>query len=328
MKQLAIFDGSYYISRALSAMKPFSLYDREVHGTLGALSMFNKDIKEYKPDHVVFVFDHPGTNFRHSIYKDYKKNMAAHETVENKQYQTRLCAYLLKTAGFNVVHQQGVEADDVIASICLSHSDYKIKVFTGDKDLQQLVTSTVTTTDTRQIPHWEGTPDSVYHKYGVHPNQIADYLALMGDKNDNVPGVQGIGSVKACSLLKEYKDVATILKAKILTNEQASMLRLSYKLTKLSANCKPDLTLYEGLPIINQAAVDHLETFFKGGKMPKLFDAVITNSTLSKHSLFDDIPCTDERDFEEWENVLSLLDDTADTNDLWDTPYTPQGSLF
>lgn len=337
---LAIWDGSFYLSRALAMIQANNqstlVGNKEVAATLLTLSMFSKDFKEFNPVHSCFVFDHPGANFRHSIDESYKRNHAADEQATFKQYQTRLTARLLALAGFNVVVRQGVEADDVIASLALS-ANQRVTIFTGDKDLQQLVTDKVSTVDTRQKPTWRGTPATVETRYGVPPNRIAHLLALMGDANDGVSGVSGIGQKRAIKLLNEYGSVKGIIDAKVLSASQADQLRTSYKLVKLENNCVVKLDYYNYVPVIESAAVEQLTSFYKEAKseLPHLFRSVVSVSTLNKgKSLFDEGSQPIKTTSIPMDDWPSLLDDLGkgeiDYDSLWGSVRRPptDNSLF
>lgn len=320
-----VWDGSFYISRALAVAPSRKVKGYEAGAVISALMMFSKESKEYHADTNVFVFDHPGTNFRHALYSGYKRNSAASEQTDQKQYQTRLCAHLLKTAGFNVLRVQGVEADDVIASIAISSKD-EVRIFTGDKDLQQLVNKRVTTLDTRQAKHWQGTIQSVKERYGVPPKLIADFLSLCGDKNDCVPGVPGVGKVKAKKLLEQYGSVQGILKKSTLSADDKESLLRSYKLIKLTDNVKIP-KLHEGVPCVSQDRLSHVTQFFSGIKMPSIFNPVFANS--SGLSLFGDAPEEDtSMEVDDWDDVLPALFSTKEDNNLWDDEHLPTGSLF
>ena len=336
---LAVWDGSFYISRALAmvqANKQSTLVgNKEVAASLLALNMFSKDFKEFHPLHSCFVFDHPGVNFRHSIDESYKCNHAADEQATFKQYQTRLTAHLLALAGFNVVQRQGVEADDIIASIAFS-TDQQVTIFTGDKDLQQLVTNKVSTVDTRQKPAWRGTPETVEQRYGVPPNRIAHLLALMGDANDGVSGVSGVGQKKAIKLLKEYGSIKGIIKAGVLSLEQEEQLRTSYKLVKLENNCRVKLDYYSYVPVIEPISVEQLTSFYKEAKqpLPHLFKSVVSVSTLNQgKSLFDeDVPTkVTAVPMDDWPSLLDALEQgNINYDSLWESVKRPptQNSLF
>lgn len=320
-----VWDGSFYISRALAVAPSKKVKGYEAGAVISALMMFSKEAKEYHADTNVFVFDHPGTNFRHALYSGYKRNSASSEQTDQKQYQTRLCAHLLKTAGFNVLRVQGVEADDVITSIAISSKD-EVRIFTGDKDLQQLVNKRVTTIDTRQSGHWQGTIKSIKERYGVPPKLIADFLSLCGDKNDCVPGVTGVGRVKAKKLLEQYGDVQGILKKSTLSADDKESLLMSYKLVKLTDNVKIP-KLHEGIPCVSQDRLSHITQFFSGIKMPSIFNPVFANS--SGLSLFGDAQEEDtSMEVDDWEDVLPALFSTKEDNNLWDDEHLPTGSLF
>ena len=207
--------------------------------------MLNRIISEYSPKYLLMIFDAKGKTFRHEIYSQYKanRNSMPNELSE----QTGVIIELVKAYGIKVIQESGVEADDVIASVAkqIKIEKSQIIISSGDKDLAQLVCNDVVLMnnfDSKILDH-----DGVIDKFGVKPNQIFDYLCLVGDTSDNIPGVPKVGPKTAVSLLAKYKNLDNIiansseLKGKLKENIESSIetIELAKKLVRL----KDDLEL-------------------------------------------------------------------------------------
>lgn len=243
-----IFDGNFYLHRALHTMPPYTNKEGVPVGAVaGALSMFCADYSLLKPKYCAICFDVPGANFRHLIFEDYKKNDPSDVANYEANVQLFILVRLCRLVGFPVIFLQGVEADDTVGALAhqastgvLFSEPANTVIQTGDKDLLQFVRTNCVTIDTRETG-WLGTVKTVTGKFGVPPSQIADYLALMGDKNDNVPGLVGVGPVKARQLLAEFRSIQGILDSKtfdtrwkkIITPSSLADLRMCYALTKI-----------------------------------------------------------------------------------------------
>ena len=235
-----IIDGSSYLYRAFFALPNLKtstgLHSGAIHGFA---NMLNRIISEYDPKYLLMVFDAKGKNFRHSIYDLYKANRNA-MPVELSE-QTGPIIDLVKAYGLKVIQEDGVEADDVIASAVTQIKLNKTQtiISSGDKDLAQLVTKDVVLMnnfDTKVLDI-----EGVIGKFGVEPKQIFDYLCLVGDTSDNIPGVPKVGPKTAVSLLTKYKNLDGIfkntheLKGKLKENLEASLeaVELAKKLVAL-----------------------------------------------------------------------------------------------
>ena len=235
-----IIDGSSYLYRAFFALPNLKtstgLHSGAIHGFA---NMLNRIIGEYDPKYLLMVFDAKGKNFRHSIYDSYKANRSAMPAELSEQ--TRPIIDLVKAYGLKVIQEDGVEADDVIASAVKQVKLDKTQtiISSGDKDLAQLVTKTVVLMNNfdSKVLDIEG----VVNKFGVEPKQIFDYLCLVGDTSDNIPGVPKVGPKTAVSLLTKYKNLDGIfkntheLKGKLKENLEASLetVELAKKLVAL-----------------------------------------------------------------------------------------------
>ncbi len=207
MNKLLLVDGSALLHRAYHAYPPFTTKSGIVVGAVyGVASILISALDEVKPSHVMVAWDLPKPTFRHLKYVGYKaqRPKADSEMVE----QIPLVKDVIKTMGIVQVAEEEYEADDIIGTLSTKFSDSQIEVviLTGDQDTMQLVNEhvRVLTPAKGQNPPVLYGPDEVWNKYGVHPEQIVDYKALIGDSSDNIPGVAGIGPKGAANLIKMF----------------------------------------------------------------------------------------------------------------------------
>ncbi len=210
MKPLVLVDGMGYLFRAFYALPPLTTSRGEPTGAVrGVLSMLYKLLDDYEPERVAVVFDAPGKTFRDDLYPDYKANRPPFPPDLKAQIEPILEA--VEAMGLAILRIEGVEADDVIGTLAdkASRAGLTTVISTSDKDMAQLVderTSLVNTmTDT------EMDPEGVREKFGVAPGRIIDYLALVGDNVDNIPGVPKVGPKTAVKWLDNYGDLDTLI---------------------------------------------------------------------------------------------------------------------
>ncbi|MBI1731341.1 MAG: DNA polymerase I [Gammaproteobacteria bacterium] len=203
-KKLVLVDGSYYLFRAFFALKDrLSNSAGEPTGAMfGVMNMLRKLLADQRPDYFAVVFDPKGDTFRNEMYAAYKANRPAIDP--DLAAQIAPLQEIIAALGLPLLVIDGVEADDVIATLARRAAEHGIEtlISTGDKDLAQIVTD-----DIRLINTMTGVvldPAGVKDKYGVAPSQIVDYLTLVGDASDNVPGVTGVGPKTAAKWLAEY----------------------------------------------------------------------------------------------------------------------------
>ena len=203
-----LIDGSSYIYRAFHALPPLTTTAGKPTGaTRGFASMLRKLIDIYPGIPMVMIFDAKGPNFRNDFYKDYKSNrppMPNELRVQIDDIKT-----LSKLFKMNILEIEGVEADDVIATLAKDFNEKKILISSPDKDLTQLVEATT-------IQHNSMTNDffdvqGVYSKFGVYPNKIAELLAIVGDKSDNIPGITKVGNKTAAKWIDKYGSLNSII---------------------------------------------------------------------------------------------------------------------
>ena len=248
---LLLVDGSSYLYRAYHAMTQLSAPDGTPTGALyGVLNMLRRLRADYPHDYCAVVFDDKGKNFRHTMFPNYKATRPP--MPEDLRPQAELLPELVRLMGWTVLIVPDVEADDVIGTLAKQGEaeGWQVVISTGDKDMAQLVSDHVTLVNTMSNETLDEA--GVLAKFGVRPNQIIDYLALMGDKVDNVPGVEKCGPKTAVKWLAQYDSLQGVMthaqeiKGKVGENLQAavSFLPLSYDLVTI----KTDVDLHHHLP--------------------------------------------------------------------------------
>ena len=211
MTDLVLIDGSSYLYRAYHALPALTNSQGEPTGALhGVLTMILKLIREEQPSHVAVVFDAPGKTFRDEIFPEYKATRPPMPDELRAQVQPILDA--VKAMGLPLLCVDGVEADDVIGTLCdqAAKKGLKVLVSTGDKDLAQLVNDQVTLVNTMDSSMLDR--EGVKKKFDIYPEQIVDYLALVGDTSDNIPGVPKVGPKTAAKWLNLYDSADGVVK--------------------------------------------------------------------------------------------------------------------
>ena len=250
MTDLVLIDGSSYLYRAFHALPALTNSQGEPTGALhGVLTMILKLLREEQPAHVAVVFDAPGKTFRDEMYAEYKATRPPMPDDLRSQVQPILDA--VAAMGLPLLRVEGVEADDVIGTLCAQAEDKGINVLvsTGDKDLAQLVTDKTTLINTMTDVRLDR--DAVKARFDVYPEQIVDYLALVGDSSDNIPGVPKVGAKTAAKWLNLYDSADGIvehgedIKGKVgeSLRDNVDSLRLSQNL----ATIKTDVGLDVGI---------------------------------------------------------------------------------
>ncbi len=210
MPKLVLVDGSSYLYRAFHALPDLRSARGEPTGALrGVLSMLRKLVEDEKPDHFGVVFDAPGKTFRDDWYPAYKANRSP--MPEDLARQIEPLHLMVRAQGWPLVMVEGVEADDVIATFAreASEAGADTLISTGDKDLAQLVTARVVCMNTMSNERLDEA--GVLAKFGVRADQLLDYLTLIGDSVDNVPGVDKVGPKTAVKWLAQYGSLAAIV---------------------------------------------------------------------------------------------------------------------
>lgn len=246
-KPFILVDGSSYLYRAYHAMPPLTNRSGEATGTIyGVINMLRKLLKDYDPEHMAVVFDAKGKTFRDDLYAEYKANRPP--MPDDLREQVEPIHNIVKAMGLPLLMIDGVEADDVIGTLAQQATEQGINtvISTGDKDMAQLVNEHVTLVNTMSNTITDIA--AVKEKYGIEPAQIIDYLALMGDKVDNIPGVPNVGPKTATKLLQQYGslqgviDHADEVKGKLGENLRNAVpdLPLSYQLATIKLDVPLD----------------------------------------------------------------------------------------
>ncbi len=259
MTDLVLIDGSSYLYRAFHALPPLTNSQGEPTGALhGVLTMIQKLLREEQPAHVAVVFDAPGKTFRDELYAEYKANRPPMPDDLRSQVQPILDA--VAAMGLPLLRVEGVEADDVIGTLCkqAANNGLTVLVSTGDKDLAQLVNDKVTLINTMNDSRMDR--DGVKAKFDVYPEQIVDYLALVGDTSDNIPGVPMVGAKTAAKWLNQYASADSIVEnSEEIKGKVGDSLRNSVEQLRLSqdlATIRSDLDLGIGISDLSPAVPD------------------------------------------------------------------------
>ena len=269
-----LVDGSSYLFRAFHGLPPLTNSKGQDTGAIyGVVNMLKSLIKQYNPTHMAVIFDAKGKTFRDDIYKEYKANRPP--MPDELRSQIEPLHTIIKAMGLPVIVESGVEADDVIGTLAKHATEKGIDtlISTGDKDMAQLVNEHVTliNTMTNQVMDVEG----VNTKFGIPPELVIDFLALKGDKVDNIPGVPGVGDKSAQALLNGiggiddiYKNLDKIadlsfrgsksMAAKM--QEYEEQARLSYTLATISIDLDLDYDVEALMPC--QADNEQLRDLF------------------------------------------------------------------
>ncbi len=309
-----VVDGSSYLFRAFHALPPLSNFKGEPTGAIvGVINMLNKLLIEHPPSHVAVVFDAPGKTFRNDLYPDYKAHRPP--MPDDLRVQIEPLQQIIRDMGLPLIIESGVEADDVIGTLAAeaTRAGMQTLISTGDKDLMQLVNEHVTLINTMGDIRTD--VQAVVEKYGVTPAQIIDFLALVGDTADNIPGVPKCGPKTAAKWLGEYQTLENLIehadeiKGKIGENLRAVLdqLPLSKQLTTIVADLPLGVTpqQLQQAPPDKKALRDHFERIESSRLLASLerqqSDAAVAEE-LSPQTLdsagYETI--LDQQQFEEW----------------------------
>ena len=245
---IILVDGSSYLYRAYHALPPLTTSKNQPTGAIkGVISMIKKILIDHPESPLAVVFDAKGKTFRHDMYSEYKANRPP--MPEDLVQQIEPIHQIITLMGIKLIMIPGVEADDVIGTLAEQARQKRLDtvISTGDKDMTQLVCKNVSVVNTMsgELLNESG----VLKKFGVEPKYITDYLALIGDKSDNVPGVEKVGPKTAVKWLDEFGDIdgiksnAESIGGKVGENLRASLetLDLAHQLVKIKTDVELDL---------------------------------------------------------------------------------------
>jgi DNA polymerase-1 len=264
---IILVDGSSYLFRAFHAMPPLTNQKGHPTGAIyGVTNMIGKLLETYQPESMAVVFDAKGKTFRNDLFPEYKAHRPP--MPDDLRVQIEPIHQIVKALGLPLLVIEGVEADDVIGTLAVQATEAKrdALISTGDKDMAQLVNEHITLINT--MTDTLMTPDKVVEKFGIRPDQIIDYLALMGDTSDNIPGIPKCGPKTAVKWLSAYNTMDNLIahadeiKGKIgeTLREHIPNLPLSRTLTTIRIDC--DLPI--NLPDLSRthADIEALKTLF------------------------------------------------------------------
>ena len=296
MENILLIDGSSFLFRAFFAM-PQLTNGEDAHGAIyGVINMLKRTMETLKPDQMVVVFDAKGKNFRHDLYPEYKANRA--KMPEELAVQIEPLFAMIQAMGLPLVIEPGYGADDVIATLAKHYVSQgsDVLIATGDKDLAQLVNEHIELIDTMKDQRLNEA--GVYEKFGVYPHQMIDYLSLIGDVSDHVPGIPKVGPKTAVKWLQEYGSVEVLLqhqdaiKGKVgeSLREHQSQLDLSQQLITI----KQDVPMAQNPDDIIQRAADQatLKSWYQKLNFKRWSDEI--------NSEIDEVHCRWITDINDW----------------------------
>ncbi|MBU3020197.1 DNA polymerase I [Aestuariibacter sp. A3R04] len=289
-----LVDGSSYLFRAFHGLPPLTNSKGQDTGAIyGVINMLRSLIRQYNPTHIAVVFDAKGKTFRDDMYKEYKANRPP--MPDELRSQIKPLHEIIRAMGLPIIVEEGVEADDVIGTLSKQASEKGIDtlISTGDKDMAQLVNQHVTliNTMTNQVMDVDG----VKEKFGIPPELVIDFLALKGDKVDNIPGVPGVGDKSAQALLNGIGGINAIynnldeiaglsfrgsktMAAKM--QEYEEQARLSYELATIKLDVEMDYSPESLTP--TQADNTKLAALFSEYEFKRWFTEVSSESAAEK----------------------------------------------
>jgi DNA polymerase-1 len=261
-KRLILVDGSSFLYRAYHALPPLtSPQGLATNAVYGVSNMLKKMLGDYPDAHFAVVFDAPGNNFRHDLYEHYKAHRPP--MPDDLRCQIEPLRRMVKAMGLPLIIEAGIEADDVLG--CLAQKaeklGYQVIISTGDKDMAQLVNEHISLENTMNNVRMD--VQGVIEKFGVRPDQIVDYLALIGDTVDNIPGVPKVGPKTAAKWLEQYGTLDNLvanadkITGKIGENLRASLDQLP--LSKQLATIKCEVELPYEIDELTRKPIDSAE---------------------------------------------------------------------
>ena len=265
---LILVDGSSYLYRAFHALPELTNSQGQQTGAVyGVLNMLRKLVESYEPKYMAVVFDARGKTFRNDLYPDYKANRPPMPEELSSQVEPLL--ELVHAMGYPLLQVPQVEADDVIGTLALqaSAAGWNTVISTGDKDLAQLVNERVSLINTMNNSQLD--EQGVVEKFGVKPEQIIDYLALVGDTSDNIPGIPKVGPKTAAKWLNQYETLdqlvahAADIKGKAGDNLRSHLDQLALSKDLATIRCDVELDMSLDNLSLRPAQPDELRDWFE-----------------------------------------------------------------
>ena len=320
-KKLVLVDGSSYLFRAYHGLPKLESPARHPTGAIyGVLNMLRKLVRDEQPDKVAVVFDAKGKTFRNDIYPDYKANRPP--MPDELRVQIEPLHEIIKAQGLPLISIEGVEADDVIGTMSRQATEqgYAVLISTGDKDMAQLVNENVRLINTMNSHFMDEA--AVVEKFQVRADQIIDYLALMGDSSDNIPGVPKVGPKTAAKWIDEYgclqgvMDNADEIKGKVgeYLRESLGFLPMSYELATIKLDCDTGISIDD----MEQGEADQaaLADYYREYGFTRWYDEVGDSGNGVLKPAFAKVSAAyetvlDQDHFEQWLQRLLVADEFA-----------------
>ena len=265
---LVLIDGSSYLYRAFHALPPLSNSAGQPTGAVhGVLSMLLKFLREFEPPRIGVVFDAPGKTFRDELFAEYKANRPA--MPDDLRAQTEPLLEAVEALGLPLLRIAGVEADDVIGTLACraAGAGQQVLISTGDKDMVQLVNDHITLVNTMSGSVLDRV--GVKAKFDVFPEQIIDYLALVGDSSDNIPGIDKVGPKTAAKWLNKYGTLDALLahageiEGKVGDNLRAGLTTLALSRQLATIRCDLELPLDDAGLVRRDADTTRLRALYR-----------------------------------------------------------------
>jgi len=265
---LVLIDGSSYLYRAFHALPPLTNSAGQPTGAVhGVLSMLLKFLRDFEPPHIAVVFDAPGKTFRDELFAEYKANRPP--MPDDLRAQTEPLLEAVEALGLPLLRIGGVEADDVIGTLAVraATAGQQVLISTGDKDMAQLVNDHITLVNTMSNSVLDRA--GVKAKFDVFPEQIIDYLALVGDSSDNIPGIDKVGPKTAAKWLNRYGTLDALLahadeiEGKVGDNLRAGLATLALSRQLATISCDLDLPLDAAGLVRRAADAERLRTLYR-----------------------------------------------------------------
>jgi DNA polymerase I len=253
MHKLLLIDGNAIMHRAYHAIPIFKTKSGiQTNAIFGFFSILNKAVSDYKPDNLIVCFDTPVPTFRKKLFKEYQSHRPKMESELSSQFEPVKAG--LDQAKITHLEKEGFEADDVIGTIAKKFGDNnRVLILSGDRDILQLVDKNIFVITPQLGFSKEKIYDreAVIEKFGIPPEKIPDFKALMGDASDNYKGAKGIGPKTAAKLLQQYQSVDNVLdklekidgKIQQMLKDHAESVRMSHQLATILTNVKLDIDL-------------------------------------------------------------------------------------
>ena len=324
--KLVLVDGSSYLYRAFHALPPLTNSKGLPTGAIyGVINMINKLLHEQVTEYFVVIFDAPGKTFRNDLYSDYKANRPS--MPDDLRPQIEPIHEIIKAMGLPLIMVQNVEADDVIGTLSkeAAANNMQVIISTGDKDMAQLVDQNITLINTMNDQKLDR--NGVKLKFDVYPEQIIDYLTLMGDKADNIPGIPNVGAKTASKWLNKYDTLENIIdKSHEISGKIGEKLRnninqlpLSKKLVTIDQNL--NLGLKPGNLKITTKDIEKLKSIYKELELKTFYSQLseTPKKTTSKQNKTNYKSILNESDLMEWVDRCSqtkLFAIDTETNSL------------